>query len=144
MLQVVEVRRRLALAHAFQNAQMHLDGFLGLVEQAADRRRRGVTRKLFDLAVRQHVDIQFRPDVGDDARQPDAYPGRRLGGVQVPVDVQEVLQQRHVMRRRHGNAVIDDDGLDFSVQYRGQDGVFKTAHQHRLIHQPVVGTAQVT
>jgi len=62
----------------------------------------------------------------------------------VPVDVQEVLQQRHIMRRRHGNAVIDDDGLDFSVQYRGQDGIFETAYQHRLIHQAVIGTAQVT
>ncbi|MNX87205.1 hypothetical protein D3C86_1191200 [compost metagenome] len=48
------------------------------------------------------------------------------------------------MRRRHGNAVIDDDGFDFSVQYRGQDGIFETAHQHRLVNQPVVGAPQVT
>ncbi|MNV67449.1 hypothetical protein D3C71_1602520 [compost metagenome] len=59
------------------------------------------------------------------------------------VDRQEVPQQRRVVFRRNGNAVIDDDCLDLAVEYRGQQRILQASHDDGLVNQTVVGPAQV-
>ncbi|KAG1433645.1 hypothetical protein G6F57_022003 [Rhizopus arrhizus] len=80
VLEIVEMGCRLAVPDPFENIEVYLHRFLGLVEHAANDRRCGIPGKLLDLSIRQQVDIELRPYVGDEARQRDAGLGRRSTG----------------------------------------------------------------
>ncbi len=60
-LKVVEIWSGIPVGDAIQNAQMQFQRLLNLVEDPSHTGRFGASRRLFDFAIRQRIDVQFRP-----------------------------------------------------------------------------------
>ncbi len=142
-LQVVEMRRGEAVADALKDVEVHFSQLFDFVENAPDHRGCRVTGKLLHFAIGQQVDVEFGAYALYEPRQSDADIARREARrVQLVMGCKEVAQQRHVVRRRHRNAVIDDDGFDLAVHDDAHHRVLETAHEHRLVNHRVLDAAQ--
>ena len=62
VLQIVEERRVVAIAHAFQDRQVELERLLDGVEDAAHAIGRRIAGELLDAAVGQQKDVELRTD----------------------------------------------------------------------------------
>ena len=61
-LQIVEERRLVAVAHAFENRQVQLERLLDGVEDPAHAIGRGIAGELLDVTLGQEVDVELRAD----------------------------------------------------------------------------------
>ena len=62
LLQVVEVRRAVAVLQAVEDREVHLERLLERVEHAADARRVVRAGELADVTIGDHVDVELGPD----------------------------------------------------------------------------------
>ncbi len=114
-LEVVEERRRKAVANTFEDVQVNLHQLLDLVEHAPDHRRRRVTREFFDFAIRQQVDVELGAHALDETRQRHARFARcNARRVEVKVAGQEIVKQRHAMLRRDRQSIEDHHRFDLA------------------------------
>ena len=98
LLQVVEVRRLVAIVDPVEDGKVQLQQLLDIVEDATQRRRFVAARQLLDGAIGEQVDVELRAVPLDGARQrrgQRAGRGARVLAIQVPQ--QELAQHRHVV-----------------------------------------------
>src|ERR1051326_4557046 len=100
LLQIVEVRRVVAVRHSVQNAQMNLERLLHLVEDAPDAACRRVAGRLLHLAIAEQVYVELGPDLLQRLRQGHAVIVRALlDGIRSQVIRQYLAEYRAVVGR---------------------------------------------
>ena len=125
LLQVVEVRRLEALGHAREDREVDLERLLDLVEHAAQAHGRRVRDDRVGLGVgeQEHVELRamtldFRQRQAVVSRPATSAVDRQPGG-------EHASEQRRVVRRRVGEAVVDHHRLQLRVEHHGEDRVLE-------------------
>ena len=141
-LEVVEVRRLVAVLHAVEDRQVDLHRLLDPVEDPPDRRRLRGAGQPGDVAVGREIDVELRPPPAHQLRQedPEIAAPRRLGDLHLAG--QDLAQHRHRVLRGVPEAVADHDRLEIGVEDHGEHRVLEAADHDRLVDELVLDAPQ--
>ena len=133
-LQVVEEGRLVARLHAFEDREVQLERLLDRVEDAPDPVRRRVAGELLHVAVGEQVDVEFRPDPLQRAREAQR---RHIRSFRLAERIKHRAQHRRVVARAIGEALGENDRDDVGIDRRGAERVLEGADEDRLVDERI-------
>ena len=102
VLEVVEIRRVVALVHALEDREVDLHQVLDAVEDAPDVLGVQLARHRLDRPVDEQIDIQFGPDLADGPRERDTVVLRlQRAGLDRQMLLEVSSQPRRIERDRN-------------------------------------------
>ena len=142
VLEIVEVRRLVAVLHPVEDRQVDLHRLLDPVEDAPDGRRLVGAGEPGDVAVRREVDVELRTPPAHHLRQedPEIAALRRLGDLHLTGE--DLAQHRHRVLRGVAEAVADHHRLEIRVEHDGEDRVLEAPDHDRLVDELVLDAPQ--
>ena len=118
---------------------MKLQRFLDRIEDAPHGIRRRVAGQLLHLAVGEQVDVEFRPDPLQCAREAQ---GRHVRSFRLPQRIEYGAQHRRIVTRTVGEAFGEDDRNDFRIHCCRAEGILEGANEDRLVDESILRPAQ--
>ena len=138
-LQVVEERRLVAVAHAFENRQVKLERLLDGVEDPAHAIGRGIAGEILDVTLGQEEDVELRAD----ALQGSGEAQRRGVAILRHAErVQHRPQHGRLEARAEREAFRHHDRGERRVDGRGAKGVLERSDEDRLVDELVLRAAE--
>ena len=141
-LEIVEVRRLVAVLHAVEDRQVDLHRLLDPVEDPPDRRRLGGAGQPGDVAVGREIDVELRPPPAHQLRQEDPEIAAPRGLGDLHLAGQDLAQHRHRVLRGVPEAVADHDRLEIRVEDHGEHRVLEAPDHDRLVDELVLDAPQ--
>ena len=120
--QIVEEGRFVACLYALEDGEVHLERFLHRVEDAPHRVRRRVAGNFLHLAVGEQVDVEFRPDTFQRAREAER---RHVRSFRSPERVEYGAQNRRIVARAVWEAFGENYRNDIGIHHNRADCILE-------------------
>ena len=118
---------------------MQLERLLDRVEDPPHGIRRRVAGKFLHLTVGEQVDVEFRPDPLQRAREAER---RHVRSFRFPKRIKHGAQHGRVVARAVGEAFGKHDRNDIGVQCRGAERILEGTDEDRLVDEGILRPAQ--